>query len=58
MFLIDTDECEPMPSNWDAMGMPGNQSGSMTFTDVTVDKDGMVGPRGDGDFSNDEALDP
>ena len=47
-----------MPSNWDAMGMPGNQSGSMTFTDVTVDKDGMVGPRGDGDFSNDEALDP
>ena len=40
------------------MGMPGNQSGSMTFTDVTVDKDGMVGPRGDGAFSNDEALDP
>ena len=47
-----------MPSNWDAMGMPGNQSGFMAFTDVTVDKDGTVGLRGDGDFSNNEALGP
>ena len=47
-----------MPSNWDAMGMPDNQSGPMTFTDVTVDKDGMVGPLGDGDFANDEVRDP
>ncbi len=58
VFLMYADECEAMPSSWDAMGMRGNQSGPVTFTDVVVAKDRMVGPLGDGALSNDEALDP
>ena len=58
VFLMYADECEAMPSSWDAMGMRGNQSGPVTFTDVVIEKGRMVGPPGDGAMSNDEALDP
>ena len=56
-FLIMGDEVSADPSNWDGLGMRGNQSGPIQV-DRVVPKGRLVGPIGDGALSNDEAVDP
>jgi alkylation response protein AidB-like acyl-CoA dehydrogenase len=57
-FLIYGDEVKAEPSQWDALGLRGNQSGTLLVDGVTVPFDRMVGPKGDGTSSNDEIVDP
>ncbi|MEZ5667031.1 MAG: acyl-CoA dehydrogenase family protein [Alphaproteobacteria bacterium] len=57
-FLIMGDEVKAEPSKWDALGLRGNQSGTLLVDNVEIPKDRMVGPKGDGANSNDEAVDP
>jgi alkylation response protein AidB-like acyl-CoA dehydrogenase len=57
-FLIYKDEVKAEPHKWDALGMRGNQSGTLLVDGVTVPCDRMVGPKGDGTSSNDEIVDP
>lgn len=57
-FLIMGDEIESDPANWDGLGLRGNQSGPIKVNDVTIPKNRLVGPIGDGASSNDEAVDP
>jgi len=52
------DEVKAEPSKWDGMGLRGNQSGTLEVDNVMVPPDRMVGPKGDGASSNDEAVDP
>ncbi len=56
-FLIMGNEAKADPSNWDGLGLRGNQSGPIEV-DGTIPKDRMVGPKGDGASSNDECVDP
>lgn len=58
VFVIDKAHCEAQPSLWDALGLRGNQSGAIAFTDVEVPGTQIIGPEGDGATSNDEAVDP
>jgi alkylation response protein AidB-like acyl-CoA dehydrogenase len=57
-FLIYADEVQAEPHKWDALGLRGNQSGTLLVDGVTVPRDRMVGPEGDGTASNDEIVDP
>ncbi|NEQ24115.1 MAG: acyl-CoA/acyl-ACP dehydrogenase [Microcoleus sp. SIO2G3] len=57
-FLIYGDEVKAEPHKWDAMGLRGNQSGTLHVDGVTVPIDRMVGPKSDGTASNDEIVDP
>jgi alkylation response protein AidB-like acyl-CoA dehydrogenase len=57
-FLIYKDEVKAEPSKWDALGLRGNQSGTLEVNGVTVPLNRMVGPKGDGASSNDETVDP
>ena len=57
-FLIYGDEAQAEPHKWDAMGLRGNQSGSLLVDGVVVPPQRMVGPIGDGVASNDEIVDP
>ena len=57
-FLIYADQIKAEPHNWDALGLRGNQSGTLLVDGVTVPPDCMVGPQGDGASSNDETVDP
>jgi alkylation response protein AidB-like acyl-CoA dehydrogenase len=57
-FLIYNDEVKAEPHKWDAMGLRGNQSGTLHVDGVTVPLDRIVGPKGDGTASNDEIVDP
>lgn len=57
-FLIYRDEVQAEPQKWDALGLRGNQSGTLLVDGVTVPLDRMVGPKGDGTASNDEIVDP
>jgi len=56
-WLIMADEVKAEPSKWDGLGMRGNQSGTLEV-DCVIPDDRMVGPKGDGAASNDEAVDP
>ncbi|MDF2765331.1 MAG: acyl-CoA dehydrogenase domain protein [Rhodospirillales bacterium] len=56
-WLIMGDEAKAEPSKWDGMGLRGNQSGTLEVN-ATIPADRMVGPKGDGANSNDEAVDP
>jgi alkylation response protein AidB-like acyl-CoA dehydrogenase len=56
-FLIMGDEVKADPSNWDGLGLRGNQSGPIEVAS-TIPKDRLVGPVGDGASSNDECVDP
>jgi alkylation response protein AidB-like acyl-CoA dehydrogenase len=56
-WLIMGDEAKAEPSKWDGMGLRGNQSGTLEVNG-TIPADRMVGPKGDGANSNDEAVDP
>jgi alkylation response protein AidB-like acyl-CoA dehydrogenase len=58
VFVVDKEHCESQPSLWDALGMRGNQSGAISFTNVEIPGTQLVGPEGDGALSNDEAVDP
>ena len=58
VFVVDKEYCEAQPSLWDALGLRGNQSGAIAFTDVEIPGSQLVGPEGDGANSNDEAVDP
>jgi alkylation response protein AidB-like acyl-CoA dehydrogenase len=57
-FLIYADEVQAEPHKWDAMGLRGNQSGTLHVDGVTVPIDRMIGPESDGIASNDEIVDP
>jgi alkylation response protein AidB-like acyl-CoA dehydrogenase len=57
-FLIMADEVKAEPSNWDGLGLRGNQSGTLEVDNVTIPADRLIGPIGDGARSNDEAVDP
>lgn len=57
-FLIYADEVQAEPHKWDAMGLRGNQSGTLHVDGVTVPIDRMIGPQSDGTASNDEIVDP
>lgn len=57
-FLIYGDEVKAEPHKWDALGLRGNQSGTLQVDGVTIPTCRMVGPEGDGTASNDEIVDP
>jgi alkylation response protein AidB-like acyl-CoA dehydrogenase len=57
-WLVTKDEVKAEPSKWDGLGLRGNQSGTLEVDDVVLSADRMVGPKGDGASSNDEAVDP
>lgn len=57
-FLIYGDEVTAEPHKWDALGLRGNQSGSLVVDGVHIPANRMVGPVGDGTSSNDEIIDP
>lgn len=57
-FLIYGEEVTAEPHKWDALGLRGNQSGTLQVDRVTIPFERMVGPKGDGTASNDEIVDP
>ena len=57
-FLIYKDEVQAEPHKWDALGLRGNQSGTLLVDGVVIPAQRMVGPSGDGTASNDEIVDP
>ena len=58
VFVVDKDEIEAKPQEWDAMGLRGNQSGTLLLDWKFVPEQQLVGEIGDGAFSNDESVDP
>ncbi|WP_228055248.1 acyl-CoA dehydrogenase family protein [Gloeocapsopsis crepidinum] len=56
-FLIYADEVKANPAQWDALGLRGNQSGTLLVDNVTIPPERMVGFKGDGAASNDETVD-
>ena len=57
-FLIYQAEVQAEPHKWDALGLRGNQSGTLLVDGVKIPTQRMVGPAGDGVASNDEIVDP
>ena len=57
-WLIMADEVKADVAGWDGMGMRGNQSGALLVDNIEIPADRLVGPKGDGASSNDEAVDP
>ena len=58
VFVVDKSEIIAKPEEWDAMGLRGNQSGTLLLDWKFVPADQLVGEVGDGAFSNDESVDP
>ena len=58
VFVVDKEEIEAKPQEWDAMGLRGNQSGTLLLDWKHVPDEQLVGEIGDGAFSNDESVDP
>jgi alkylation response protein AidB-like acyl-CoA dehydrogenase len=58
VFVIDKDQIQAEPQKWDAMGLRGNQSGTLLCDWGFVPEEQLVGPIGDGANSNDESVDP
>ncbi len=58
VFVVDKSEIEAKPEEWDAMGLRGNQSGTLLLDWKFVPGEQLVGEIGDGAFSNDESVDP
>ena len=58
VFVVDKSEIEAKPEEWDAMGLRGNQSGTLLLDWKFVPEHQLVGEIGDGAFSNDESVDP
>ena len=57
-FLVLKEEVQAEPHKWDAMGLRGNQSGTLEVDAVSLPASRIVGPIGDGVISNDEIVDP
>ncbi len=57
VFVVDAKDAQARPELWDALGLRGNQSGSLNI-ETTLPADHVVGPVGDGAASNDESVDP
>jgi len=57
-FLIYGDEVQAEPHKWDALGLRGNQSGTLLVDGVMIPSERIVGPVGDSTASNDEIVDP
>lgn len=57
-FLVLKDEVKTNPSEWDGLGLRGNQSGSLLVDNLLLSQNRLVGPLGDGARSNDEVVDP
>ncbi len=57
-FLIYSNEVQAEPHKWDALGLRGNQSGTLLVDGAIIPTERMVGPIGDGTASNDEIVDP
>ena len=57
VFVVDAKDAQAKPELWDALGLRGNQSGSLNI-ETTLSSDHVVGPVGDGAASNDESVDP
>lgn len=57
-FLLLKDEVKSFPSQWNGLGLRGNQSGPLLIDNVLVPKDRLVGNVGDGARFNDEIVDP
>ncbi|MGH8921654.1 MAG: acyl-CoA dehydrogenase family protein, partial [Actinomycetes bacterium] len=58
VFVVDADVVRARPSLWDALGLRGNQSGSVEVAAAIIPGDQLIGPVGDGAESNDEVVDP
>jgi alkylation response protein AidB-like acyl-CoA dehydrogenase len=58
VFVVDKADVQARPELWDALGLRGNQSGSLTIDNAAVPASQLVGPVGDGAESNDESVDP
>jgi alkylation response protein AidB-like acyl-CoA dehydrogenase len=48
VFVVDAADIQAKPEEWDAMGLRGNQSGSLLLDWKFVPEDQLVGPIGDG----------
>ncbi len=57
VFVVDKEDAQARPELWDALGLRGNQSGSLNVQGF-VSGDQIIGPVGDGAASNDESVDP
>ena len=51
-------QAKAKPSEWDGLGLRGNQSGALEIDNVVVPHEHLIGPVGDGARSNDEVVDP
>ena len=58
VFVIDKDQIKAEPQKWDAMGLRGNQSGTLLCDWGFVPDEQLIGPLGSGAWSNDETVDP
>nr|MDT0667084.1 hypothetical protein [Micromonospora sp. DSM 115978] len=57
VFVVEAKDVTANPAAWDALGLRGNQSGSLEV-DGFVPASDVLGPVGDGAESNDESVDP
>lgn len=57
VFVVDAPDAHARPELWDALGLRGNQSGSLEVS-AELPAWQAVGPIGDGAASNDESVDP
>jgi len=58
VFVVDSPDAQARPELWDALGLRGNQSGSLNIDNAAIPAWQAVGPVGDGAESNDESVDP
>jgi alkylation response protein AidB-like acyl-CoA dehydrogenase len=58
VWVCDAEDAEAKPGEWDALGLRGNQSGSLLIDNRFMADNHLVGRVGDGAWSNDEAVDP
>ncbi|WP_319423035.1 acyl-CoA dehydrogenase family protein [Pleurocapsa sp. FMAR1] len=57
-FLVYADEVQAEPKKWDALGLRGNQSGTLLVDNVKIPQERMIGEIGEGAIANDEIVDP
>ena len=58
VWVCDAADVQASPGEWDALGLRGNQSGSLLIDNKLIPDNQLVGRIGDGAWSNDEAVDP
>ncbi len=57
-WVVNNDEIVSGHAEWDALGLRGNQSGTLLLDWKLLGEERMVGAIGDGAWSNDEGVDP